>query len=316
MGLTTMSLAIELKEQLEQWEAPNGSMFERPEDRSSDPAHSIQTADAMRWAMLLHLHQAIPEMPCPPVEVLARKVLMLLAGIPRTSRTMVIQIFPLLAAGCEAESMEDREWVLQRWAHMRERLRIDKVQTCLDITCEVWKRRDQVEAEKAARLMRFSSHGNSPPGPQQGQMAGMRGSGSQRTLFPSVGTGLMSGGGGGSSVSSAGSGGMSGGGGMGGGNSGGGGGGGFGANNNMNTNNRSRAGEDFVVDKLEFDYTIKGRLHWLGVMMEQDWEGEFFLPCFLSPWSLSFVVVRVGGLAERGKEERTKLTSSSTVFIG
>jgi hypothetical protein len=206
-----------------------------------------------------------------------------------------------LAAGCEADSEEDRGWVTDRWNHMRERLRIDKVETCYNITMEVWARRDMAEAEKQARMTRFANSNSarqqpmsrgggldfSPPNitrstsssrlqqqqqndpvsgggggiaddgllfgfddPQRSSpMSGRRVTFDNMPIMIPTRPGLMTFGSGG--IGS--------------------------ANNNSNR----RAGEDFVVDKLEFDYTVKGRLHWLGVMMEQDWEGESLLITFV-----------------------------------
>jgi hypothetical protein len=153
-SLTIVSQAMELKEQLQQWQTPSPMIFERPEDITSEVQHSIQTAEAYRYAMLLYLHQAVPEIPSEPSEVLAMKVLMALASVPLSSRAIIVQIFPLLAAGCEVTAEEDRNWVSQRWEAMLLRLKIGNVLSCISVVQEIWLRRDAYEADKAERLIR------------------------------------------------------------------------------------------------------------------------------------------------------------------
>ncbi|CEJ59658.1 hypothetical protein PMG11_08273 [Penicillium brasilianum] len=145
-SLSIVSQAMELKALVEEWEPPR--WFEPPEDPTSEVQHSIQMAYAYRWATLLYLHQAVPELPSEPAEELAKRVLILLATVPPTSRTTIIQMFPLLAAGAEVDSEEDRKWVLERWAVVQSRLMIGGVDRCLDVIREVWARRDKLKAEQ------------------------------------------------------------------------------------------------------------------------------------------------------------------------
>ncbi|KAF3490738.1 uncharacterized protein GIQ15_00255 [Arthroderma uncinatum] len=135
-----ISQAIELKTLVEQWTPPR--YFNPPEDPTSDVQHSFQTAQAYRWATLLHLHQAVPEIPSESASEIAKRVLVLLATVPLGSRTIVVQIFPLLAASCEVDSEEDRKWVRERWAAMQQRLAIGNVDRCFEVVYEVWRRRD------------------------------------------------------------------------------------------------------------------------------------------------------------------------------
>ena len=153
-SFTIISDAIEVKRRIEQWQPPASVSFEIPEDPTSEVQHSIQTAEAYRWATLLYLHQAVPEIPSEPAAVLADRVLKYLATVPLSSRTIIIQIFPLLAASCEAMTQEDRQWVRNRWAAMSARLSIGNVDRCFDVIKEVWDRRDHFEAAKADRFLR------------------------------------------------------------------------------------------------------------------------------------------------------------------
>ncbi|PLB49267.1 putative C6 finger domain protein, partial [Aspergillus steynii IBT 23096] len=158
-SISLVSEAIELKRLVEQWEPPD--WFEPPEDPTSEVQHSIQTAHAYRWATLLYLHQAVPEMPSEPAPELAKRVLILLATVPPSSRTTIIQMFPLLAAGCEAEQEEDREWVMNRWTAIQTRLMLGSIDRCIEVVREVWTRRDAFETEKQRRQARAAGRSNS-----------------------------------------------------------------------------------------------------------------------------------------------------------
>lgn len=145
-SISLISEAIELKQLVEQWEPP--AWFEPPEDPTSEVQHSIQTAHAYRWATLLYLHQAVPEMPSEATTDLAKRVLVLLATVPPSSRTTIIQVFPLLVAGCEAEQEEDRDWVLNRWSAVQCRLMLGSIDRCIEVVREVWARRDEYAAQR------------------------------------------------------------------------------------------------------------------------------------------------------------------------
>ncbi|KAL8681734.1 MAG: hypothetical protein Q9186_002181 [Xanthomendoza sp. 1 TL-2023] len=165
-SINIISQANDLKMAVEAWNAP--SSFEAPEDHTSDIQHSLDTAEAYRWATLLYLHQAVPEIPSIPAEELARKVIVYLLKVPMSSRAVIIQIYPLLAAGCEVASNEDRAWVEDRWAAMMRRMLIGNIDRCWEVVKEVWDRRDADESEQARlalrmvpspRSKRHSSHG-------------------------------------------------------------------------------------------------------------------------------------------------------------
>ncbi|KAL1960485.1 hypothetical protein VTO42DRAFT_7784 [Malbranchea cinnamomea] len=142
-SIAIISQAIELKTLIEQWEPPR--YFEPPEDPTSSVQHSYQTAQAYRWATLLHLHRAVPEIPSEPAAELAKRVLVLLATVPPSSRATIVHIYPLLVASCEVESEEDRIWVRKRWEAMQARLMVGNIDRCIDVVEEVWARRDEHE---------------------------------------------------------------------------------------------------------------------------------------------------------------------------
>jgi hypothetical protein len=145
-GPSIISQAVHLKAQLEEWTPP--SYIEDPEDETTSPHDSIKTAVAYQYATLLYLHQAVPEIPSQPSSVLAQKVLCELATVEPRSRSVIVHIYPLMAAGCEVMKQEDRDWVKERWGLMSSRMRLGILEKTLEVTKEVWCRRDAYAAER------------------------------------------------------------------------------------------------------------------------------------------------------------------------
>ncbi|EME87262.1 uncharacterized protein MYCFIDRAFT_127593 [Pseudocercospora fijiensis CIRAD86] len=142
-----ISTARDLMAELEEWNTP--AYIQRPQDPATNVQHALQTAEAYRYATMLHLHQAVPELPTSsgdPDENYAQRVLQYLATVPLTSRMLNVHIYPLMVAGCMASEAEDRDWVRGRWDVMRKRMRIGVIDKCLAVTEEVWRRKDDYEA--------------------------------------------------------------------------------------------------------------------------------------------------------------------------
>ncbi|KAI9035766.1 Zn(II)2Cys6 transcription factor [Aspergillus affinis] len=248
-SISLVSQAIELKRLVEQWEPPD--WFEPPEDPTSEVQHSIQTAHAYRWATLLYLHQAVPEMPSESAPELAKRVLLLLATVPPSSRTTIIQMFPLLAAGCEAEQEEDREWVMNRWTAIQTRLMLGSIDRCIEVVREVWTRRDAFAAEKQRRQARAAGRSNSQ--------------GLPRDAIGKDGLSFMGSGSGDRSPSKA----------------------VYGKDpwrrpstderavpSRISSVNARRASTASPLENIEFEKTVRGSLHWVNVMQDWGWEGE------------------------------------------
>ncbi|KAJ5110060.1 hypothetical protein N7532_002705 [Penicillium argentinense] len=247
-SVSIVAQAMELKSLIETWEPP--LWFEPPEDPTSEVQHSIQVAHAYRWATLLYLHQAVPEMPSEPAEELAKRVLILLATVPYTSRTIIIQMFPLLAAGAEVDQEDDRKWVLDRWNTIQSRLMLGGVDRCLDVLREVWSRRDAMKAERLQQQLNsgrrpasFSSEG------EKGTNA-FRESGSPRGFHARATSN---------------------------------GGGELGRQRSGNAATSKRRGSALSsLENIEFERTVRSRLHWVNVMGEWGWEGKSsFIPSWL-----------------------------------
>jgi hypothetical protein len=230
---TIISQAMELKKMLQEWDPP--LVDETIEDPSVDIEHSIQTAEAYRWATLLYLHQAVPEIPSESSAELGKKVMVLLATVPLSSRTVIVHIYPLIAASCEAIDEEDRQWVHERWFSMAQRMKIGVIDRCVEVVNEVWTRRDTYELLSQRK----------PPGLRRGNTMEIDRSGSPDPTFPwsdpfaSRKRTAMSG-----------------------------------AFDMLHDSmNRPRKASRTNTGSIDFEFTVRGRLHWLTVMKDWEWEG-------------------------------------------
>lgn len=157
-SLSNITLALELRQQLLDWK-PNvtaqaaGMMNEQGEDSSWDIYLCVSTAEAYRYATLLYLHEAVPEVPLLSSHQLSEKIFVLLALIPSNLNLYIIHIFPLLVSSCEAKEGEEREWCGARWELLISRLWIGNIDRAYEVVKEVWRRKDeqrQLGADKPA----------------------------------------------------------------------------------------------------------------------------------------------------------------------
>jgi hypothetical protein len=239
--VSIVAQAMELKGLIEDWVPPR--WFEPPEDPHSEVQHSIQVAHAYRWAILLYLHQAVPEIPSEPADELAKRVLILLATVPYTSRTTIIQVFPLLAAGSEVDADDDRKWVLDRWTTIQARLMLGGVDRCLEVLKEVWNRRDKMNARRDQEM----AHSRRTESISSADNENL-----DSTFCNSA----------------------------------------FGSYNMNSARRTSIAGQPrqpasrsarrgsalSSLENIEFERTVRGKLHWVNVMAEWGWEGELITP--------------------------------------
>lgn len=246
-----ISAAIELKKTVENWVPPVD--LESVDDVTYNISDSIQTAEAYRWATLLLLRQAVPELPSVySWSDLAQKALLFLATIPLMSRTTIIQIFPLMVAGSEALEEEDREWVRERWTLMSKHMITGIVDRCLEVTDEVWRRRNEY-----ATRWNFCQLCGAPPSPSNAYMRDDSEtlSNLQFDMAPTNTDERRAR----SSCSCA-------------------------------APTQSHSGSSDFPESVAFkkgadlwtrtgciDYTVRGKLHWLSVMKDWNWEGEYRL---------------------------------------
>lgn len=246
-GPSIISQAIHLKLQLEDWTPP--SFIEDPEDETTSPHDSIKTAVAYQYATLLYLHQAVPEVPSPPSSVLAKRVLCEIATVEPRSRSVIVHIYPLMAAGCEVMEKEDRDWVIERWGLMSSRMKLGILEKTLDVTREVWSRRDEYAADKKM-LEEMPVDSFTPNTPvkrdfdsffedfqAEGDFCWLDANPKRRVIDPMSSYTVPVP----SRVASA--------------------------------PPRQRQSSNGNTELLEHDFTVKGRLHWLGVMKDWNWEG-------------------------------------------
>lgn len=135
-----MSKAASLRIEIWKWRPP--SHLRQPEDESIEIGHSIKTAEAYRWATLLLLYQAVPMIATETLGDLAERILYDLVIVPTSSRLVIVHIFPLMVAGCEMVTEDNRLLVEERWQSMTKRMTIGNLDRCLDVIHEVWRRRD------------------------------------------------------------------------------------------------------------------------------------------------------------------------------
>jgi hypothetical protein len=247
-SIDIISQANDLKILVEAWKPPES--IETPEDPTSEARHSLQTAESYRWATLLYLHQAVPDIPSGTAAQLAKRALVYLAMVPLSSRLIIVHIYPLLAASCEATSYEDRMWVEGRWTAMSQRMHIGNIDRCVEVVKEVWQRRDIHDAEMTHRRLR---RGNSKTGPDfPSPMLSIKktfSSGSSREIghrnWPKSTmvvkhratrdeAGILT----------------------------------------PIKINQSEVGSQNIVEDVEYEKTVRGRLHWVGVMKDWKWESE------------------------------------------
>ncbi|TVY87424.1 Beauvericin cluster-specific repressor [Lachnellula willkommii] len=281
-SIQLISQAIELKEAIEQWSPPPGSAFERPEDPTSEIQHALQTAEAYRYATLLYLHQAVPEIPSFTSAQLAKKVLVYLATVPLSSRLVIVQIYPLLAAGCEAWDSEDRQWVEERWGSMVSRMWIGNIDRCFEVMQEVWSRRDNDAAEKAEKE-------NS----RRGGMGMVHSESSKRKFEEELALDDM-----------------------------------FSFSDMLNANSTGSSGDrqkrrntlggvgggkrrmDPATEEMDPELTVRGRMHWVGVMKDWEWESTFAFHAIIYPFNSLPIWIY------SRPEEKSKADIKITVLLG
>jgi hypothetical protein len=147
LSFSTVSTAVSLKSEIESWK-PDANMEQKVlENRSCDWSSRIAIAEAYRFATLLYLEQAVPEISSCSSADLGSKVLTLLASIPTTSRTCILHIFPLLVASCEVSDPDDRVWVEDRWKLISQEMWLGTIDKAVKIVHEVWRRKDSLKME-------------------------------------------------------------------------------------------------------------------------------------------------------------------------
>ncbi|PMD53284.1 uncharacterized protein K444DRAFT_172372 [Hyaloscypha bicolor E] len=114
-----------------------------------DKQYVVHTAEAYRYAILLFLHQVMPDIfGMASSQCLARTTVKHLSRSPPSCSVTFTQIYPLFVAGCEANNKEERDWAKERWVAMLAHMRVTNVSKCWEITQEVWKRRDAYRQQR------------------------------------------------------------------------------------------------------------------------------------------------------------------------
>lgn len=252
---SVISKAVELKKQLEDWEPPG--VIEDPEDESTSPHDSRRTAIAYQYATLLYLHQAVPEIPSQSSSFLAKRALCELATVEPQSRSVIVHIYPLMAAGCEAMEQEDREWVVSRWDMLARRMKLGIIEKCLEVTREVWSRRDAYAAEGLSYNHSRNDSVSSATSSLKRSFSSMSEDMEADGLFCWLDVGHKR-----RAMDGAGL---------------------FETPQPMpikSERNEEKRRSKMRNEVLQPDFSVKGRLHWLGVMKDWQWEGTYLLFTF------------------------------------
>lgn len=235
-----ISKAIELRQTIEDWSpAVDLEQVEKP---TSNMVEAIQTAEAYRWATLLLLQEAVPELPSlVAYKELGQKTLVYLATIPSNSSTIIVHTYPLMVAATEAVEEEDREFVRDRWKIMRKRMVNGIIDRCEDVMEEVWRRRDAHFSAWLARNSPDPSTLDFSPS-SAGGIAGFKGA-SMRASPSSSREPAKS-----PTRRST-------------------------AHSDFPISTAFKKGVDPITRSGNVDYTVKGNLHWIEIMKERGWEG-------------------------------------------
>jgi len=146
-SLEAIREAMTVLEALKQWEPPghDPELYTwTPNDPNCELSHIILTSKAYRIAGLSFLYDAVPVIRSredSPPDVFVRQILDILKQIPSSSRTITVQIWPLLAAGVYAEG-SDRLWVQARFQDMQKQLNLGNLDGAWDVCQECWRRQD------------------------------------------------------------------------------------------------------------------------------------------------------------------------------
>lgn len=156
-----------------------------------------------------------------------------------------------MMAGCEVVSQEERQWVEDRWIALSQRMRIGPIDKCIEVTKEVWRRRDEHEKQPLQRraLVATASLRTSgmlrPPGSQrtgssensQDRVDGSFAWAQRRRRMTSDDIGQI---------------------------------------DSHEPLQRPRGESRGGLNPM---YTVKGKLHWVGVMFDWRWEGKLECVC-------------------------------------
>lgn len=219
-----ISQALELQRTIEDWVPPVD--LETIANHSQLMTDAIQTAEAYRWSTLSLLYQAVPELPnLTSYGELAQKILVYLATIPLSSPTIIVHILPLIIAGNDAVEEEDRDFVRDRWRAMSKRLVTGIVERALELTEEVWKRRDDVLPRVTGDLAHEAISSD-----DRNYSSGTYSTAQGRLQSRKV--------------------------------------------NSFPISAAFKKGVDTITRSGCIDYTVRGNLHWLGIMKEWQWQGK------------------------------------------
>jgi Fungal specific transcription factor domain len=133
--------AIQIRDELKVWVPPDTDILNRSEDIHCSVEDIVATAETYRLTALLHLYRAFPPLG-KDIDRMADEILNRLLLIPKTSGSLCIHIWPLMASGCEHTDPTKRDEVRSRFEDIRQKLMVANVDSAIQLLEEVWRRRD------------------------------------------------------------------------------------------------------------------------------------------------------------------------------
>jgi hypothetical protein len=109
---------------------------------SIEDSQALDLLHACRAATIVYMCQVLPELREPSLQSTHQTVLGHLTTILHKSRFTILQVYPLLIAGGEANTSDSRAWVKEAWQGIGQKTWVISVHKCFAITQEVWRRRD------------------------------------------------------------------------------------------------------------------------------------------------------------------------------
>ena len=146
-AISYLSQAITVRDELIEWTLPPNdpdAFTWVPNDPNCDLNDIIMSAEAYRLCGLLYLYNALPPIVCEqhtPPSKLTLQILNILKGIPASSKTMTVHIWPTIAASVDAIG-RDRLWIEERFNQMRRQLCLGNCDSAWEVIVECWRRRD------------------------------------------------------------------------------------------------------------------------------------------------------------------------------
>lgn len=139
-----LAVAKQFKRNIEDWTHPIISEV----SWTDEELHALDFLYSYRATVLIYMCQVFPELRAPSDHNLHQTILNRLTMILPASSSIILLVFPLLVAGGDACTPNSRAQVKDAWKTIGRKTWVINIYKCLNITQEVWRRRDKVYQER------------------------------------------------------------------------------------------------------------------------------------------------------------------------